>query len=186
MCVTGLIQSCHLTQSYVTWLIHMWHDSFICDMTNSYVTWTHSNVTWLIQSCDLTHSYVTWLNHMWHHEFIRHATYGVATISRLLKIIGLFCKRALSKNLYSAKETYDFQEPTNRSHPISKCDVRSSWKRFSGFIYVWLIRQWPGGSRRIDVWTKIMQDPYLHTLIHICIPIPIYSRLQEGRSEFTY
>ena len=31
--------------------------------------------------------------------------YGVATISRLLKIIGLFCKRALSKRLYSAKET---------------------------------------------------------------------------------
>ena len=44
--------------------------------------------------------------------------YGVATISRLLKIIGLFCKRALQKRLYSAKETYDFKEPTNRSHPI--------------------------------------------------------------------
>jgi len=27
--------------------------------------------------------------------------YGVATISRLLKIIGLFCKRALYKRLYS-------------------------------------------------------------------------------------
>jgi len=26
--------------------------------------------------------------------------YGVATISRLLKIIGLFCKRALEKRLY--------------------------------------------------------------------------------------
>jgi len=31
--------------------------------------------------------------------------YGVATISRLLKIIGLFCKRALLKRLYSAQET---------------------------------------------------------------------------------
>jgi len=44
--------------------------------------------------------------------------YGVATISRLLKIIGLFCERALSKRRYSAKETYNFKEPTNRSHPI--------------------------------------------------------------------
>jgi len=45
-------------------------------------------------------------------------TYGVATISRLLKIIGLFCERALQKRLYSAKETYNFKEPTSRSHPI--------------------------------------------------------------------
>jgi len=42
----------------------------------------------------------------------------VATISRLFKIIGLFCKRALQKRLHSAKETYNFEEPTNRSHPI--------------------------------------------------------------------
>jgi len=33
-------------------------------------------------------------------------------------MIGLFCKRALLKRLYSAKENYDFKEPTNRSHPI--------------------------------------------------------------------
>ena len=31
--------------------------------------------------------------------------YGVATISRLLEIIGLFCKRAIIQRLYSAKET---------------------------------------------------------------------------------
>ena len=43
---------------------------------------------------------------------------GVAMISKLLKIISLFCKRALSKRLYSAKETYNFKEPTHRSHPI--------------------------------------------------------------------
>ena len=45
--------------------------------------------------------------------------YGVATISRLLKMIGLFCKRALLKRLHSAKETYHFKEPTNRSHPVA-------------------------------------------------------------------
>jgi len=44
--------------------------------------------------------------------------YVVATISRLLKTIGLFWKRALQKRLYSAKETCNFKEPTNRSHPI--------------------------------------------------------------------
>ena len=46
------------------------------------------------------------------------ALYGLAWMSRLLQIIGLFCKRALSKRQYSAKETYDFKEPTNCSHPI--------------------------------------------------------------------
>jgi len=45
-------------------------------------------------------------------------SYGVATISRLLNFFGLFCKRALLKRRYSAKETYDFKESTNRSHPI--------------------------------------------------------------------
>ena len=43
--------------------------------------------------------------------------YGVATISRPLRIIGLFCKRVLLKRRYSAKETYDFKEPANRSPP---------------------------------------------------------------------
>jgi len=40
------------------------------------------------------------------------STYGMASISRLLKITGLFCKRALQKRLYPAKETYNFREPT--------------------------------------------------------------------------
>ena len=51
----------------------------------------------------------------------------MASISRLLKIIGLFCKRALQKRLYSAKETYDFKEPTNRSHPIAVCEKMGSY-----------------------------------------------------------
>jgi len=34
--------------------------------------------------------------------------YGLATISSLLQFIGLFCKRALLKRRYSAKETRNF------------------------------------------------------------------------------
>jgi len=44
--------------------------------------------------------------------------YEVATISRLLKIIGLFCKRALHKRPIFFEETYNFKEPTNHSHPL--------------------------------------------------------------------
>ena len=44
--------------------------------------------------------------------------YGVASASRIDKIIGLFCKRALSKRRYSAKETYNIIDLTDRSHPI--------------------------------------------------------------------
>jgi len=41
-----------------------------------------------------------------------------ASVSRIDKIIGLFCKRALQKRLYSAKGTYNFIDPTDCSHPI--------------------------------------------------------------------
>jgi len=50
--------------------------------------------------------------------------YGVATISRLLKIIGLFCRILSLLQVSFAKETYNFEEPTNRCHPIpvsNKC-----------------------------------------------------------------
>ena len=44
--------------------------------------------------------------------------YGVATISRLLKIIGLLCRLSSLLQGSFAKETYNFKEPTNRSHSI--------------------------------------------------------------------
>jgi len=45
--------------------------------------------------------------------------YEVATISRMLKNIGLFCKRALQKRPVFCKETCIFKHPTHRSHPIA-------------------------------------------------------------------
>jgi len=50
----------------------------------------------------------------------------VATISRVLKITCLFCKRALQKRRYSAKETNNFKEPSNRNHPIIVCNTLSN------------------------------------------------------------
>jgi len=47
--------------------------------------------------------------------------YGMASVSTIDKIIGLFCKRVLYKSPYSAKETDNYIDPTNRSHPI--CDI---------------------------------------------------------------
>jgi len=46
-------------------------------------------------------------------------SYGVATISRLLKILGLFCKRDLWKRLYSAKETIKGQWHDTRSYGVA-------------------------------------------------------------------
>ena len=40
-------------------------------------------------------------------------SFGVASVSRIDKIVGLFCKRALSNRQYSAEETYNSIDPTN-------------------------------------------------------------------------
>ena len=48
--------------------------------------------------------------------------FGVATISKLLKIIGLFCRISSLLQGSFAKETYDFKEPTNHCHLIARRD----------------------------------------------------------------
>jgi len=66
--------------------------------------------------------------------------YGVALVSRIDKIIGLFCKRALSKRRYSAKETYNFIA-TDRSHPIGCVSnmMREEWHDIA-FLCVCVVR----------------------------------------------
>jgi len=66
-----------------------------------------------------TWPYIYWLCGIETTEFVIFSC-GVATISRLPKNVGLFCKRAPRKRLYSAKETYICKEPTSHSHPMSE------------------------------------------------------------------
>jgi len=55
--------------------------------------------------------------------------YGVATVSRIDKIIGLFCRISSLLQASFAKETYNFIDPTNQSHPIPKCNERLMGRR---------------------------------------------------------
>ena len=52
---------------------------------------------------------------------------GVATTSRLLKIIDLFCRILSLLQGSFAKETYHFKESTNRSHSISPNMTNTRW-----------------------------------------------------------
>ena len=59
--------------------------------------------------------------------------YGVAADSRIDNIIGLFCRIMSLLQGSFTKETYNFIDPTNQSHPIS---ARSStgWRRCIGCL----------------------------------------------------
>jgi len=63
-----------------------------------------------INECVMNESFRT---HDWSRRW-----YGVASISRLLKITGLFGRIQSLLHVSFAKETYYLKEPTNRSHPI--------------------------------------------------------------------
>ena len=65
----------------------------------------------------------TYVSNVNTHSNISQILYGVAMSSRLLKIVGLFGR--ISSLLYGsvAKETYNFKEPINRSHPIPEIQI---------------------------------------------------------------
>jgi len=137
---------CHDSFIHAPWLIHMQMDS-IAAVKSPEIT-CHDpfiHVPWRIHTCTSIHSYMC--HDPFTCRWIREAAvklmhmsamgmcamrmcamhmcamclthrYGVATISRLLKIIRLFCRIPSLLQGSFAKETYNFKEPTNRSHPI--------------------------------------------------------------------
>jgi len=126
-------ESCHTCESVMSHVRGSHDTRMNASYVNDYICkWAHNAiplytsftyVTWLIYICNHLHM---WCAHLHMHNAIPLYTYvtqvsmhyGVALVSRIDKTIGLFCKRALQTRQYSAKETYNFINPTDCSHPI--------------------------------------------------------------------
>jgi len=63
-----------------------------------------------------------------------YVSYGVATVSRIDKITGLFCRISSILYVSFAKETYNLIDPTNQSHPIV-C-IRIICKYLFMYVYI--------------------------------------------------
>ena len=115
ICMIWLIRICDMTHS------SKGHDSFMsmCDMNHSIL-----RCGWFVCVPCLIYDYLYMTHSKARYE------YGVALVSRIDKIICLFCKRDLWKRQYSAKETYNSIDPTDRSHP-------GTWMR--GMPHLWII-----------------------------------------------
>ena len=71
--------------------------------------------------------------------------YGVATISKIDKIIGLFCRIASLLWGSFAKETCNFINATNSSHPIM-CRLHRSFSTIRVVYSGMFVRAVPGGG----------------------------------------
>jgi len=82
-----------------------------------YVHDTYGRICTVVYMMSTIHTYV--------HMFISMSgtrcllnVYGVATVSRIHKITGLFCRMSSLLQGSFAKPTYNFIDPTNHSHPV--------------------------------------------------------------------
>ena len=119
------------------------------------------------------------------------AEYGIATKSRLLEIIGFFCKRALQKRRYSAKETYHFKEPTNRSHPIPVIYLYRLFfehfpkKEISGESGTYAC-EYAVIHVKICIHTQAFMCIHTRTFTHIYICVYVYTRIHTAHTRRLY
>jgi hypothetical protein len=67
--VTWLISICDMTLSRVTWLIHMWRESFR-RRRHAHMMQCRIHESWLIRIWHGSYIYVTWLFDVWHGSYI--------------------------------------------------------------------------------------------------------------------
>jgi len=94
-------------------------------------------------------------------------------MSRRLKIIGLFCKRVPLKRRYSAKETYNFKEPTNRSYLIptwcvAECCSVLQCSMFQHIAICCSVLQFFQGTADVPVSTKMVRCRVLQCVAVCC------------------
>ena len=112
-------------------------------------------------------------------------TYGVASISRLLKITGFFCGVSSLLQGSFANDTCNCKEPTNRSHPTRSCleCVRFSQGFEYSLFYRALLQKRPVILRSLligatpyaaaqsvlhSLYTYMFTQKHIHTRTYIC------------------
>jgi len=134
---------------YVTCAVLYTHMLHVLCFTRIYVSWkhkciyTHIYTEYIFQARRMQYVYIhTYINiyvYIYTYTCKWTCTYGVATISRLLKIIGLFCRISSLLQDSFAKETYQFEEPTDRSHPIwTYIPYEHTCLHTRNHVYMWL------------------------------------------------
>ena len=117
---------------------------------------------------------------VYHSVCLSESVYGVAMISRLLQMIGLFCKILSLLQGSFAKKTYNFEEPTNRNHPISICLSVCLCLWFSVRVTVSICVY-----TRLYIQIQIYIYTYTHTHVHIYVHI-IYKHMFMYTYLYTY
>ena len=91
--------------------------TYVLQYVHTYVHDTYGRICTVVYMMSTIHTYV--------HMFISMSgtrcllnVYGVATVSRIHKITGLFCRMSSLLQGSFAKPTYNFIDPTNHSHPV--------------------------------------------------------------------
>jgi len=105
-----------------------------------------------------------------------------ATISTLLKIVGLFCKRALQKRLYSAKETYNFKEPTNRSPTYD----RTTYEWYHLWVVSYLIEPLMGAVILNVITEPLMTKPLMSGTTYEWCQIWCHHRTTYDRTTYEW
>jgi len=135
--------SCEWVMAHITEFWHMWMDDGTCQCTYEWVM-SHMNGSWHIWMVRGTYEwFVAHMNELRQqcrriythiYDQVPNESYGVATVSRIDKIIGLFCRISSLLQGSFAKKTYHLIDSSNQSHPIAH--MHASWHIWvNHFIY---------------------------------------------------
>jgi len=124
---------CCANESCLSWMSHVPYECVMSHMNASCHLWmSHVMYEWVTSrvtaSCRIWLYCVTWNSYMNVSGAAAHSAKETYNF-RLLKIAGLFCKRALWKRRYSAKETYNF-------HIYMNVSWATTWN-----LYTWICQE---------------------------------------------
>ena len=142
--------------SYVTWLIHVWHDAFMSAICVVFVTWrTHVQHALFIR--DVTHSYVPWLAlvihdpciwHMWLDAFMPAIDVVYMTLTSTIHVVFMSTIYVAFMTFIFTMYSRDYRHSCLSStvdiigviHAYYVCGIRVYWI-YMVFVSMWYLWQ---------------------------------------------